>query len=708
MKNVDKLAAGSYTGRVTVTPANGTAAMVPVTLVVEAAPPKPQLSVGPAILTLNVEQSSGSLLNQFVVSNTGSGQLSFEASAGCSWVTLGSDSGTVAAGKSQVIPLTINPAGFSESTYYCDVTARDTASGTEQKVLVTLQVHPQPSILLSQSGLLFTAVQGVANPLPQTLGVVNAGSGTLNWQASAADCAWADVTATGTSVAGTTVGQLTVTPKTRGLAVGTTYCTIRVTAAGAANSPQLVMVRFKVVPAGQTLPAQVYPAGMILAAQNGGSDPAPVTIALDNLHGPALTYTTIGTTEVKLASGGDWFTQSPASGALKAGGSDSITVQGKIAQLPPGVYRGSLGIGFSDGNTHTVEVLAVVAGAASTPASASTKSRYKSAEQPLCRPAAGVPELTLGFESLEHNFTVTSPGPLTVRVMAKNGCGYPVNDGPVWVNFSTPDSRPADPRLDLEWVRDGTWEGTWTPSTLGRIRMRAEGSSQTRINTLQGRSELVYGTVLAASSEAEALVKGVGNAAAVKPVNQVARGSWISIYGDRLASGLALAGAPPLPTELRQTTVRFGEFQLPLAYVTPGQVNALIPLSSVETNTRLPLLVQRGETQATPLPMTVVDVQPAIFAQNKQGYGQGAIQDAAYNLVDKDHPAKAGDVIVIYATGLGAVDNPPAEEGGRRLWPRWRERWTRRWWNLVMTPSGWQRRRCTTPAWRRVGRGSTR
>ncbi len=89
LKNVDKLAAGSYTGRVTVTPANGTAAVVPVTLVVEAAPPKPQLSLAPTALTLNVEQGSGSVLNQFVVSNTGSGQLSFQASAGCSWVTAG-------------------------------------------------------------------------------------------------------------------------------------------------------------------------------------------------------------------------------------------------------------------------------------------------------------------------------------------------------------------------------------------------------------------------------------------------------------------------------------------------------------------------------------------------------------------------------------------------------------------------------------------
>ncbi len=561
-----------------------------------------------------------------------------------------------------MVPLTITPTGFSQGTYYCEVRARDTAAGTEQTLLVTLQVNPLPSILLSQSGLLFTAVQGGANPLPQTLGVVNAGAGTLNWQASAADCAWADVTATGTSVAGTTVGRLTVTPKTQGLAVGTTYCTIRVTAAGAANSPQLVMAHFKVVPAGQALPAQVYPAGMILAAQNGGSDPAPVTIALDNLHGPALTYTTVGTTEVKVGSGGDWFTQSPASGALQAGGSGSIAVQGNIAQLPPGVYRGSLGIGFSDGNTHLVEVLAVVSGA-SAPASASTKSTHKSADQPLCRPAAAVPELTLGFESLEQNFSVTSPGPVTVRVTVKNGCGNVVNDGPVWVNFSTPDSKPADPRLELEWVRDGTWEQTWTPSTLGRIRMRAEGSSQTRTNILQGRSELVYGTVLSAPSEAEALVKGVANAAAVKPVNQVARGSWISIYGDRLATGEALGGAPPLPTELRQTVVRFGEFELPLAYVTPGQVNALIPLRSVVTNTRLPLLVQRGETQAAPIPMTVVDVQPALFSKNAQGAGQGAIQDAAYNLVDTQHPAKAGDVIVIYANGLGPVDNPPAEEG---------------------------------------------
>ena len=45
---------------------------------------------------------------------------------------------------------------------------------------------------------------------------------------------------------------------------------------------------------------------------------------------------------------------------------------------------------------------------------------------------------------------------------------------------------------------------------------------------------------------------------------------------------------------------------------------------------------------------------------NAQKQGQGAIQDMSYQLVDSSHPAKPGDTIAIYCTGLGPVSNPPA------------------------------------------------
>jgi adhesin/invasin len=45
-----------------------------------------------------------------------------------------------------------------------------------------------------------------------------------------------------------------------------------------------------------------------------------------------------------------------------------------------------------------------------------------------------------------------------------------------------------------------------------------------------------------------------------------------------------------------------------------------------------------------------------VFTQNQSGGGAGIIVDGVTNLLNgSDHPAHAGDFLVIYCTGLGAV-----------------------------------------------------
>jgi uncharacterized protein (TIGR03437 family) len=313
-----------------------------------------------------------------------------------------------------------------------------------------------------------------------------------------------------------------------------------------------------------------------------------------------------------------------------------------------------------------VQVLAVVtANATSTQASQAAQQKAVTplaGDPPICTPPQNVPEITVTFQSPEQNFTVTSPGPQLLRVSAINACGTPVNDGPVWVDFSTPQSTPADPRLDLHWVSDGIWEGSWTPTTAESVRLRARASNQTLANTLLGVSDFFYGTVLAAPATAPPVAGGITSAAALQiHGNQVALGGWISIYGQRLASGAVSSPTVPFLTKLGETTVLLGNVDLPLSFVAPTQVNALVPLTEVTTNTNLSLLVTNGQAQATPLSLTTVDYQPAIFTQNGTGIGPGAIQDANYQTVKTGNPVKVGDYILIYCTGLGPLDNAPPE-----------------------------------------------
>jgi hypothetical protein len=111
---------------------------------------------------------------------------------------------------------------------------------------------------------------------------------------------------------------------------------------------------------------------VILTAQSGGTDPSPVSISFSNQNGLALKYNTTRTTDQKLPDGSDWFTQIPPNGDVAVGG---ISLQGKLSQLQPGVYRGTLGIGFSDGNAHTVQVLALVTASGTSAAGAAVRSQ---------------------------------------------------------------------------------------------------------------------------------------------------------------------------------------------------------------------------------------------------------------------------------------------------------------------------------------------
>lgn len=99
---------------------------------------------------------------------------------------------------------------------------------------------------------------------------------------------------------------------------------------------------------------------------------------------------------------------------------------------------------------------------------------------------------------------------------------------------------------------------------------------------------------------------------------------------------------------------------LPLYYVSAGQVNAVVPyLAPQLLDSPQSLVVYRNGMPAA-LTVNLVAYQPGIFSTAANGIGQGAIQNAFYQLVDATHPSKAGDTILIYCQGLGPVTNPPA------------------------------------------------
>jgi uncharacterized protein (TIGR03437 family) len=97
-----------------------------------------------------------------------------------------------------------------------------------------------------------------------------------------------------------------------------------------------------------------------------------------------------------------------------------------------------------------------------------------------------------------------------------------------------------------------------------------------------------------------------------------------------------------------------GDRQLPLIYVSPGQINAQIPFDT-PVDSELPLVIQNGQQLSPPITLTIVAAAPGLFTSAD---GQAIVANASQNnsLVTADAPAQAGDVLIFYGTGLGPVE----------------------------------------------------
>ncbi len=148
------------------------------------------------------------------------------------------------------------------------------------------------------------------------------------------------------------------------------------------------------------------------------------------------------------------------------------------------------------------------------------------------------------------------------------------------------------------------------------------------------------------------------------PGNLIAPGQLITIYGTGLTTGGPYSAAAyvfPLPGTLGQTTVYIGGFQAPLLYVSSTQINAQAPFEIGESGSK-PCVIVLGSLSSAQEPVSLSSAAPGIYTVNSSGKGNGAILHTDYSLVDAARPAKPGEIVLIFCTGLGAT-TPPANTG---------------------------------------------
>lgn len=160
---------------------------------------------------------------------------------------------------------------------------------------------------------------------------------------------------------------------------------------------------------------------------------------------------------------------------------------------------------------------------------------------------------------------------------------------------------------------------------------------------------------LAAANNALPSVAAVIPIVEVTDLSTFAPGELVEIYGTNLSlvtTGLEGWPGGSLPSPLNGVSVLLGGHGARILYVSPGQVDALLPFGAPLGSQALTLTNANGTS--APVSLKVAAVAPALY--------NFAFENANFSLVSSSNPAHTGDVLVFYSTGMGQT-TPPLTTG---------------------------------------------
>jgi uncharacterized protein (TIGR03437 family) len=612
----------------------------------------PMLTVaGPSIVSFTGEaDASASQQETVTVQNSGGGMLAFTASvvSGSRWVSVSPSSGSVAAGASVPITITVNTQGLSAGSYR-DVIQISSSAGAAS-IPVTLFAANSGAILWARPvGALFNVVQGVGSSATQTIQISNQGNSTstVNYTASAA---------TGSGVPngnflsfGSATGQvqpanagsvtLSLNSGVASLAAGVYYELVQVSDPGAQNSPQYVTAVLNVVPATASVLPSITPAGLLFTGTVGQS----IASQQFTVSWSSASYQYIAAT-ASVPTGQSWLQAVTASTAANAANPAPLTVAVNTSGLSPGVYSGTINlttVGSVPIGSVNVTLILV--------SNAEYSAARPAAALPACTPAA----LALTETSIPNNFSVPAGWPASLITTMTDNCGNPIEGGAVTANFSN-----GDPPLSLDdQGTGGLYIATWQPSNLSNSNMTvllngAAGMLTPAASKLSGFVTPNQAPVLAPNGILNNLNALVGGA--------LAPGTVAETFGTGLTTSQnpVSPGTTPLPTQFQNTQLVVGGFLAPLYFLSTTQLNVQIP-AELAALQQFPAVGVVNGALTLPVQITVVPTAPGVAA-----YADGSViaQHSDFSLINSASPAHPGESIMIYLVGMGAT-NPAVKSG---------------------------------------------
>ncbi len=262
---------------------------------------------------------------------------------------------------------------------------------------------------------------------------------------------------------------------------------------------------------------------------------------------------------------------------------------------------------------------------------------------------SGVPANIIAITGLGFDGTVGEripQGLLSFKLV--DGNGVPVANVPVtFTALSGGSLQNVDPATDVNGVAGaspilGALPGTYSfMATGGGLRVTFSGNARPKPN-IPARSVL--------------------NAASFDANAPIAPGSYITIFGGALSDAIVSGTTIRLPLTLNQVSVSFdvpsAGISVPghLIYVNPTQVNVQVPWE-LHGQKSVQVKVTVNYSVSNVVTVAVADYSPAFF----QGLpGMLAALDATSRLITASNPVSSGQVIQLFANGLGPVTNQPA------------------------------------------------
>lgn len=659
--------AANSSGRIRILDQNNNETDVAVNLALTVA--SPQLQVVPSILRFTSRvQASGILEQDLAITDTGGAPVGFSVTDlnGSSWISgFTPGSGQTERNSAVFVRVRINTQGLNVGSY-SDTIHIAYAGGSVDVPMSLFVAESGPILGVDVTGLLYQADQGGGFSNTQVLKILNLGdpSTTVNW--SAKILSGSDTVSLGASSGTATTSSpgslpINLAQNATQLAPGAHYALISISDPNAHNSPLYVVVVLNLAAANSPAVPDLNPAGLFFVVAAGGAASTPQNVSVNTSSAQPITFQAAAST----ADDGKWLVVNPDSGQTSGATAGTFAVSVNPASMTAGIYSGQASVAIG-GAVRTVNVTVIVlpagsaipTSAANTPAAGTLEARQAPRAATTCTPS----KLALTETGLVNNFSIPASWPATLIVQLNDDCANAVTNGAVVASFSNGDS----PVSLLNGGQGASYSATWQPGTTSSqmvVTMNATAG------TLAPATMQLVGGISQNQAAAPTLVTG-GTLNNVNPVvgDPLAPGTIAQVYGANLASTSVSPGVIPIPITFNGTFALVGPSQVPLYYLSSGQLDVEIP-SELASNQQYPIIVSVNGALTLPDTITVIPDTPGIVTyldgpppNVQDGAHIIAQHNADFSLVNAASPAQPGEYVTMYLVGMGAT-NPPVASG---------------------------------------------